>query len=238
MALRRIGSIAVVVGVLLIAYAAAVILWRDPVTDLYARWQQQRLAASLEQTFAEYRSAVVPLTDGRRDVKAERKAVADAARGFATSLELGEPLGRIRIPRLELTKVFVHGTRWREDLSRGPGHYPETSLPGLDRTFAIAGHRTTFGAPFRHIDTLRAGDLIEVNLPYGSFSYRVFGQEIVDADDWSVVRRRGFDTLVLSACHPLYSSERRWIVYARLTVVKPSGLQPYILPTGKETVTS
>jgi sortase A len=92
---------------------------------------------------------------------------------------------------------------------------------------AIAGHRTTFGAPFRDIDDLRRGDPITVELPYATFRYRVFEHEIVDSDDWSIIRDRGFDTLVLSACHPLYSAEQRWIVYARLVQVDPAGGTPY-----------
>ena len=92
---------------------------------------------------------------------------------------------------------------------------------------AIAGHRTTFGAPFRHIDDLRRGDPITVALPYATFHYRVFAHEIVQSDDWSIIRDRGFDTLVLSACHPLYSAEKRWVVYARLVQVDPAGGTPY-----------
>jgi sortase A len=91
----------------------------------------------------------------------------------------------------------------------------------------IAGHRTTFGAPFRHIDSLRRGDSITVALPYATFRYKVFKHEIVDSDDWSVIRDRGFDTLMLSACHPLYSAEQRWVVYARLVQVDPAGGTPY-----------
>ncbi|HXV96282.1 MAG TPA: class E sortase, partial [Gaiellaceae bacterium] len=158
---------------------------------------------------------------------AEQLAVARAANDLHRELELGMALGRLTVPRLGLKTVFVHGTRWRKDLSRGPGHYPQTSLPGVGRTMAIAGHRTTFGAPFRHIDSLRRGDPITVAMPYATFHYRVFKQEIVKSDDWSIVRDRGFDTLVLSACHPLYSAEKRWIVYARLVRVDPAGGTPY-----------
>jgi sortase A len=93
-----------------------------------------------------------------------------------------------------------------------------TALPGSGATVAIAGHRTTYGAPFRHIDRLRRGDAIRLTLPYGTFRYRVVGHEIVDKADWSIIARRRYETLVLSACHPLYSAEQRWVVYARLVV--------------------
>jgi sortase A len=85
----------------------------------------------------------------------------------------------------------------------------------------IAGHRTTFGAPFRKIDKVEVGDEITLEMPYATFRYRVFQHEIVDEKDWSVIRNRGFDTLMLSACHPLYGSSERWIVYARLVKVQP-----------------
>jgi sortase A len=158
------------------------------------------------------------------NLAAVQEAITADARRFRAGLELGQPLGRIEIQKLGLDAVFVHGTRWGADLSRGPGHYDTTSLPGLGKVTAIAGHRTTFGAPFRHIDRLEAGDLITLEMPYGTFVYRVFMHEIVDDEDWSIVRPRGFDTLVLSACHPLFSASQRWIVYARLVGVKtPAG---------------
>ena len=82
-------------------------------------------------------------------------------------------------------------------------------------------------APFRDINDLRKGDSITVELPYATFHYRVFTHEIVDNDDWSIIRDRGFDTLVLSACHPLYSAKQRWVVYSRLVRVEPAGGTPY-----------
>ena len=216
--LGRLGTALIVVGVVVLAYAASVLLWRDPATDVYARWKQGQLAGEFETMVAEYRKKA-PATPPRAEPR--REAVAAVARRFQATLELGQPLGRIAIPKLGRDDVFLHGTRWRQDLSRGPGHYPETSVPGLGKTVAIAGHRTTFGAPFRHIDELKKGDSIRLELPYGTFAYRVFGREIVDSDDWSVIRQRGFETLVLSACHPLYSSSQRIIVYGRLVRVRP-----------------
>jgi sortase A len=106
-------------------------------------------------------------------------------------------------------------------------------VPGLGKTVGIAGHRTTFGAPFRRIDDIEPGDPITLEMPYATFRYRVFKHEIVDESDWSVIRDRGFDALMLSACHPLYGSSERWIVYARLVEVTPRQGEAYTLAAGR-----
>jgi sortase A len=142
-------------------------------------------------------------------------------------VDRGDALGRIVIPKIGIHPVFVNGTRWGADLSRGPGQYERTQIPGLGSVTAIAGHRTTFGAPFRHIDELEKGDTIRLEMPYGTFKYRVVEHEIVKSDDWSILDDRGYDMLVLSACHPLYSSSKRWIVYARLSEYDAPGGASY-----------
>jgi sortase A len=238
----RLGTVLIVLGFAVAAYGATVALWRDPVTDLYARWRQHQLAGELERTFARAEAEFAParsvldIPDPSERLERERLVVADSANRLQTRLERGKPLGRLTIPKLGLNTVFVHGTRWGPDLSQGPGHYPQTSLPGVGRTMAIAGHRTTFGAPFRHIDDLRRGHMIELRLPYATFVYRVSGHEIVRNNDWSVIRDRGYDTLVLSACHPLYSAQQRWIVYARLVEVRPVRGEPYALTRSGQAV--
>ncbi len=232
---RRLGFVLAGIGVLVMAYSATVVLWRDPATDLYARWKQHTLSEALDEAFAEQKPLVATPVSESADgepteeerLAAEKLAVARAANELHAKLKLGKALGRLTVPRMGLKAVFVHGTRWGADLSQGPGHFPQTSLPGVGRTMAIAGHRTTFGAPFRHIDSLRRGDAITVAMPYATFHYRVFEHEIVDNENWSIIRDRGFDTLVLSACHPLYSAKQRWIVYARLKQVDPAGGTPY-----------
>jgi sortase A len=232
---RRIAKILIVGGLLVLAYAAAALLWRDPATDLYNRYQQGRLESALEEEFASW-DANRRIDEGEESSRsaATRTAAARAdtardARRFLGTLEQGQAFGRLTIPRIGVAAVVVHGTRWGADLSRGPGHYERTTVPGLGKTVGIAGHRTTFGAPFRHIDDLRAGDEITLELPYATFRYRVFGHEIVDSDDWSVIRNRGFDTIMLSACHPLYSADQRWIVYGRLVEVRRRGGATYLV---------
>jgi sortase A len=214
------------IGIILVGYAAAAVFWRDPVTDLYARWQQHRLDDALAASIADFREAEAELAGQRAgavravDARARNQQLIAAARRFDRRLKIGQPLGRIIVPRLDLSKVFIHGTRWAKDLSRGPGHFPETGIPAVGQTVAIAGHRTTFGAPFRYINKMRQGDEITLQLPYGTFHYRVIKHKIVDNGDWSIIKPRGFDAVVLSACHPLYSAEKRWVVFARLSWVK------------------
>jgi len=257
---RRLGAVLIVAGVLAAIYGAVVYVWHDPATDLYARYKQHQLSDQLEESFAQYREdvgvaegapAAAPQTAGTTpdaqppdaqpadqptvDDAALEERTRTAAQRFLGKLELGDPLGRIIVPKLKIDPVVVNGTRWGPDLSRGPGRYPETSLPGLGELTAIAGHRTTFGAPFRHIDRLKAGDEITLELPYATFRYRVVGHEIVDDEDWSIIRPRPYEALVLSACHPLFTANQRWVVYARLTeVALPDGAS-YSPPAPEQT---
>jgi sortase A len=233
---RRLGTTLIVVGALAIAYGAALLLWRDPITDLYTRYQQHKLAGELEHAWPDYQTGRLRAGftgDEAARLAAVREQVADAARDFQGRLRDGKPMGRLIIRRLGLEVIFVQGTSWTHDLSKGPGHYEQTSVPGLGKTAAIAGHRTTFGAPFRHIDRLRRGDPIVVKLPYGTFRYSVLGHRVVKSNDWSIIKPRGFDQLVLSACHPLYSASHRWVVFARLAEVTASTGQSYALAAGR-----
>ena len=124
-------------------------------------------------------------------------------------------MGHISIPRIGASYLVVQGTD-AGSLERGPGHYPGTTLPGLGQTVAIAGHRTTYLAPFRHIDALRPGDRIVLRMPYGRFVYVVQFHRIVAPTAWWVTRNVGYERLVLSACNPLYSAAQRIVVFARL----------------------
>jgi len=234
----RLGKVLIALGVLLIVYSGAVIFWGDPATDLYARWKQRQLASALDKESLAYAAALdlspvaeerPPAANGQKRAEYERDRIEAAANRLNGKLKMGHALGRLRIPRIGLNAVFVQGTRWGPDLSQGPGHYAQTSLPGVGRTMAIAAHRTTFGAWFRHIDSLKDGDRVSLRLPYATFHYRAFKHKIVKSGDWSIIRDRGFDTLVLSACHPLYSASHRWIVFAALVRVDPVKGTPYLV---------
>ena len=235
---RRLGTVLIVGGLLVLAYAAAVLFWRDPVTDLYNRYQQNKLESALEREFEAWDAGPPPAVADAGDGE-EQEEGADPSRLEGRDVARRAPLpARARAgPSL---RAHPHpadrrrdGRRPRHPLgrgpSRGPGHYERTTVPGLGKTVGIAGHRTTFGAPFRKIDKIKAGDEITLEMPYATFRYRVFQHEIVDEKDWSVIRSRGFDTLMLSACHPLYGSSERWIVYARLAAVQPREGEAYTL---------
>lgn len=134
----------------------------------------------------------------------------------------GEPVGIIQIPRIGLERVIVQGVS-KADLKKGPGHYPGTPLPGQAGNVGIAGHRTTYGAPFNRIDELRPGDQIVVSTPQGRFVYAVTpapGSQTawytVKPTDGSVLNPTGDNRLTLTACHPKYSARQRIIVNAVL----------------------
>ncbi len=122
------------------------------------------------------------------------------------------------IPKLQVRELVREGADASE-LNLGPSHYPWTDLTGAGGTVAIAGHRTTYGAWFRHIDKLAPGDVIELVMRPryggGTFRYRVTGHRIVPRDAGrTLVRHIGAERLILTACHPLGSDALRYVVYA------------------------
>ncbi len=98
-------------------------------------------------------------------------------------------------------------------------------MPGQRGTVAIAGHRTTYGAPFRKVDKLERGDRVILDMTYGRFTYKVEKTRIVKPEQTEVERRVGHDRLILTACHPLYSAAQRIVVFARLEGRGPARLK-------------
>jgi sortase A len=127
----------------------------------------------------------------------------------------GDPTARIRIPAIGVDKIVVEGVSLR-DLKKGPGHFPGTPLPGQEGNAAIAGHRTTYGAPFNRIDELVPGDEIFVETVQGEFRYLVTEQLIVAPTQVEVLDDAGDDRLTLTACHPKYSARERIVVVSQL----------------------
>lgn len=213
--LRFIASVACVSGVLLLVDAGLTLTWQEPISALTAARGQAVANDQLEREIAAERKRAAS-TAPRSDPGVLR----DAAGRYRRRLQTGRALGRISLPTLRRQYVMVQGTN-TEPLRKGPGHYPDTPLPGQGGTVGIAGHRTTYLAPFRTIDRLRRGQPIVVTMPYGRFTYRVRRTRIVRPSDVWVKRPVGYEQLILSACHPLYSAAKRIIVFARLVGAEP-----------------
>ena len=96
-------------------------------------------------------------------------------------------------------------------------------MPGEGKLVYIAGHRTTYGAPFSHIDRLDNGDRVFLELPYATIEYRITGSRIVPASELSVLKSKGFEQLVLQACHPRFFASHRYLAYAKPVRVTPRG---------------
>ena len=128
----------------------------------------------------------------------------------------GDAVAQLRIPAIGVDKIVVEGVEVG-DLKRGPGHYPDSPMPGQPGNAAIAGHRTTYGAPFNRIDELEQGDEILVTTAQGAFRYEVEQQLIVNPDEVEVLDDFGDNRLTLTACHPKYSARQRIIVVASLS---------------------
>jgi sortase A len=220
-ALRVLANVLIVGGALLLADAVLTVLWQEPVSALYAHVQQGRLQDRLTRLEAAPLAPVEKRAISR--LRDDSTRLAFAARAFARRSRPGDPIGRIRLKSAGIDDVMVEGTGGA-DLRSGPGHYPATPLPGQRGTVGVAGHRTTYGAPFRHIDRARPGDEITLSMPYGVFTYRVERTRIVAPTALWVTQRVSYDRLILSACHPLYSAAKRIVVFARLIGSEPRGI--------------
>jgi len=163
----------------------------------------------------------------------EPETTPSTAAAIAVPLD-GDPVAIIRIPKIGVDKVVVEGTTVA-DLRKGPGHYAGTPLPGQIGNAAIAGHRTTYGAPFGDLEQLAEGDVIQVETLAGTFDYRVVESFELRGDDTettttvpgvTVVKPNQVEvlepenpedaTLTLTTCNPKYSARERLVVRAEL----------------------
>ena len=228
-ALRAVALALIAFGGLALLDAGVTMVWQEPVTALYALIQRQGLSGALSRVeraapTATERRALASLAD-------ERSRIAYLAREARRHAGNGSPIGRILIPQLGASYIVIDGTD-TGDLIKGPGLYRETRFPGIVGTTAIAGHRTTYLAPFRDINSLRPGNHILLNMPYAHFTYTVTGQRVVSPSDLSAATSQvDYSRLVLSACTPLFSAEKRLLVYARLSRTVPEGAAR-LLPGG------
>lgn len=138
----------------------------------------------------------------------------------------GDAAARIAIPAIGVDKIVVEGVSVA-DLKRGPGHYPDSPMPGQPGNAAIAGHRTTYGAPFNRVDELEPGDDILVTTGQGSFRYEVSETQVVRPSQVEVLDDFGDNRLTLTACNPKYSARQRIVVVAKLAPnVEPAPAAP------------
>jgi len=194
---RALSFVLIGAGSVLLAWVLVTWRWRDPITAFQAWRRQGALAAQLRA----------------RHAPAHGGSLLLRARAYRRASHDGEAMGRIVIPRLALDTVLVEGTS-EADLAKGPGIYAGDYLPGEDRLVYVAGHRTTYNAPFSQINLLRRGDTVTLRMPYGTFRYRVTGHRIVTATDVAVLRTGRRELLILQSCHPRFSATHRYLVYA------------------------
>jgi sortase A len=218
--LRDLSFVLVISGALMLADAGATLLWQEPLSAAIALIEQ----SNLNRRLLGYQNA--PLSRVDREalarLRASRQRVAFLARQEARVAKRGDAIGTITFPKLGAQYTVVQGTD-ESSLQRGPGHYPQTAFPGLGQTTAIAGHRTTYLAPFRRLNELGSGDTITLTLRYARFTYSVQRVQIVTPTSWWIIKNHGYGRLVLSACNPLYSAAQRIVVFARIRRVVPLG---------------
>jgi sortase A len=214
---RIIGGVGrglVTIGILILLFVAYQ-LWG---TGLYEARQQDRLQSQFAHQLARARAREI------------RDATATTTTVPMVPPPVGDPVGIIQIPKIGLVRAVIQGIGV-PDLRKGPGHYPATPLPGQLGNSAIAGHRTTYGAPFNRIDELAVGDPIIVTTLAGEFRYKVFQQLVVSPKEVFVLDPTPNATLTLTTCNPKYSASQRLVVQAVLDPARsPKPQQPAPLP--------
>src|ERR671930_218450 len=220
--LRILGTLMVVGGVLTLIWVVVVWQWQEPFTALYTRWQQHRLASSYDERFTKFH----PLRPRANTLAAEQRTIALEARRYRHDSKEGEAIGRIKVPRLHLNMILVNGTD-HDTLEKGPGRDLRTYVPGEGQLIYIAGHRTTYLAPFSHIDSLRAGDQVALEMPYATFVYRIVRHRIVPSDDLAVLKSHGHEVVILQAAPPRFFATHRSLASALRGRVGPRGGPPY-----------
>jgi sortase A len=203
-------------GLVVLADAGLTLVWQEPLSAAYGSIKQGQAADQLNELETQYPTPEdLAAIAGVQGIAKKAQILADR---FEPHLQEGHAIGRIKIDRIGLSIVVVQGTD-TASLEKGPGHYRNTPIPGQPGTVAIAGHRTTYLAPFRHINDIQDGDEIRIEMPYAAFTYTVEKHEIVDPSDVGIIKPVGYDRLVLTACHPPYSAAHRYAVFAKLTRV-------------------
>lgn len=210
------GALLALGGLLVLAWVVTVWQWQDPITLVLNKREQAQLASAYEERTRHRPPTTTRSQAADLEVFYRRSAVA-----YRTKTGVGDPIGRLVVPRLGLRVWVVLGTD-TESLKKGPGLHPPTGFPGQGRLTYVAGHRTTYGAPFSDIDKLKPGDPVTFEVPYGTFRYVVTGHRIVRANQLEVLQSRGREEIALQACWPRFFASHRYIAYAKLERVIPA----------------
>lgn len=212
---QGLGEVLITLGVIVLLFGAYDLF----ATGVYTAGEQKRLTGSLERQWAQPDPVGVPQTPTQPRVEPS----------------IGAGVAILFIPALgaDFAKVVVEGVD-REDLKRGPGHYPGTALPGDVGNLVISGHRTTYGAPFSRLDELKAGDPVVVETRDSWFVYSVTTQQIVRPDQIEVTFPVPGDeaatptraVLTMITCNPRYSARQRLVVHGDLIETRPKADGP------------
>jgi sortase A len=222
---RRVGTLMIVAGAALLLWSLVVWQWQDPFTALYTKYRQHQLASQYARRTATYHPVAIA---SNASLAATRRTIAVEAARYRRSAKSGQAIGRIKVGRLGVNMILVNGTD-HGSLTKGPGRDLRTYMPGQNELVYIAGHRTTYLAPFAHIERLRRGDGVTLELPYATFRYAIVRHVIVPADDVARLVSPHHELLALQACHPRFFATERYIAYGRLVRVEPRNGPAYTL---------
>ncbi len=232
--IRLVGTLMIVAGLGLLAWAITIWQWQDPFTAAMQELDQRKLERTFEREvdLVEHQPTR-PAAATAATAKTVRVEIGREATAWRKTSVEGDAIARLRIPSIGVDEIMVNGTQ-EDTLKRGPGRYLGSYMPGEGELVYVAGHRTTYGAPFSHIDRIAKGDAVFVELPYGTIKYVVTGHRIVPATKVSELQSRGFEQLALQACHPRFFATERYIVYAKPVTITPRGAKrptPYVAET-------
>ncbi len=208
---------------LLIACAIAMALY-TPVTTALGEYHARQVEDRYNDTVDELAASLPPAEPG--SLANADPDFSAPARALYKRLSSGKPVARLRIPKIDVDEVVVAGSRYLSlegddsALRSGPAIIRNTSLPGLGSNTGIAGHRTTYTHPFWSLDQVEKGDRIILEMPYGTFTYRVFYAKSVKPNRSDLVRDHGYEELALSTCDPRFSATHRLVVRAKLVSAK------------------
>lgn len=222
-ALSTFGAVLTATGVLILLFVAYQ-LWG---TGLYAARAQDDLRDDFKAQLAEV---------GATTTTTSKRPTAPATAPPAVPAPLpGGAVAEIRIEKIGLSLPVVEGVGVAE-LRKAPGHYPSTPLPGELGNAAIAGHRTTYGAPFNRLGEVLPGDEIKVRTLRGEFTYRAEAQKVVKPSQVEVLDPTPDARLTLTTCHPKYSAKERLVITAVLVPEEsaPPAVAPPVPPDGAD----